>query len=91
MNFRLKVVIPRPGKDVPRGGAGKGPVSAEAGSILLDGAITRTTFFKSESLMRDTVVTGPAIIEADTSTCFVPPGWTAGVVESGSVLLKRIA
>jgi N-methylhydantoinase A len=91
VNFRLKVVIPRSGKDVPKARVGEGPVRAEAGGILLDGAAVATTFFKSESLTRDVVVAGPAIIEADASTCFVPPGWTAGVVEGGGVLLQRIS
>jgi N-methylhydantoinase A len=45
-------------------------------------------FVKSETLGAE-IIAGPAVIEADTSTCFVPDGWTARQIESGSLLLVK--
>ncbi|MBB3594908.1 N-methylhydantoinase A [Rhizobium sp. BK529] len=89
VNYRLKVVIPRKTKDVAVHVNHHDEVASEAGSILLRGAKLDTVFYKSETLKLDTPVSGPAVLEADTSTCFVPEGWTARIVESGSILLER--
>jgi N-methylhydantoinase A len=89
VNYRLKVVIPRKTKDVSANVNVAGTLVCEEGSILLDGSARNTLFCKSESLRPDSRIAGPAVLEADTSTCFIPENWTARLMESGSVLLER--
>ncbi|MVA37520.1 hydantoinase/oxoprolinase family protein [Agrobacterium vitis] len=89
VNYRLKVVIPRKTKDVSVHINETGQASTELGSVLLRGEARETVFCKSETMTLETTITGPAVLEADTSTCFVPENWTARLLESGSVLLER--
>lgn len=89
VNYRLKVVIPNRARDVTTRPGRSGPVASQPGRILIGGSERETLFYKSESLTLDTIVAGPAVLEADTSTCFVPENWTARLIASGSVLLER--
>ncbi|CAH6337471.1 hydantoinase/oxoprolinase family protein [Pantoea agglomerans] len=89
VNYRLKVVIPRKTKDVSAHINRTTPVSTDTGSVLLRGEECTTVFCKSETMTLETTIAGPAVLEADTSTCFVPESWNASLLESGSVLLER--
>jgi N-methylhydantoinase A len=89
VNYRLKVVIPRGGKAVVGAVPRSGPLRVDKGSLLIAGKAHSVDFVKSETLGEE-LISGPAVIEADTSTCFVPEGWTARRIESGSLLLEKV-
>jgi N-methylhydantoinase A/oxoprolinase/acetone carboxylase beta subunit len=60
--------------------------------IFRDGGKLRsfpTAYYDRERLPLDEVVPGPAVIFQRDATVLVPPGWSAGVHPSGSLILTR--
>lgn len=90
VTYRLAVSTERPPGDLPT-------VPPEAGSpsvalpIRLDGRDTSCVFHWRPSLQPGALLDGPAIVEEETSTTFVPPGWTARVTGTTSLWLERKA
>jgi len=89
VNFRLKVVILRQAADFGQAAASGGNPTSGSGVILRDGKTLAAQFHKFEPLPVGEVIAGPAVLEADTSTCFVPENWTARKLESNGVLLEK--
>jgi N-methylhydantoinase A len=58
----------------------------------LDGAITarRTPVFDGERMLAGNVVVGPAVIEEETTSILVEPGWRARLNEEGTFVLNQI-
>lgn len=63
--------------------------AAEVQDVVLGGQTLATTFLPRASLDVGATVDGPAVLEENTSTVFVPAGWTARCLESGDLLLER--
>jgi N-methylhydantoinase A len=60
----------------------------EEATILFDGARVPCRFAWRADLAPGTVITGAAVIEEPTATTLVPPGWTATVDRTGSLILS---
>jgi N-methylhydantoinase A len=88
VTYRLSMSTAPPPGDLPT-------VPPEAGSLAvalpihLDGRETSCMFHWRPSLRPGASVDGPAVVEEETSTTFVPPGWTARVDDTTSLLLER--
>lgn len=89
VNFRLKVVIQRQVPDFDQAAANDGAPVQDTGTIVRNGENVSASFDKFEPIPVGEIITGPAVLEADTSTCFVPSGWTARKLESNGVLLEK--
>ncbi|MGV3570562.1 MAG: hydantoinase/oxoprolinase family protein [Ramlibacter sp.] len=63
--------------------------AAEVQDVVLGGRSLATTFVPRASLAAGDAIDGPAVLEENTSTVFVPPGWTARCLESGDLLLEK--
>lgn len=62
---------------------------ADTRRIVEDGKYVSAVFRHRRSLPRGAVQTGPAVIEDDTSTTFVPTGWSARVDQYTNLILER--
>jgi N-methylhydantoinase A len=65
------------------------PRPAEVQDVLLGGRQLPTTFMPRAILAPGDRIAGPAVLEENTSTVFVPPGWTARCLDSGDLLLEK--
>lgn len=63
----------------------------ETQTIVLEGQPLAATFVSRAALADGEQVAGPAVIEENTSTVFVPPRWTATCLASGDLLLEKAA
>ena len=61
----------------------------EMQDIVLGGRKMSATFLARTSLADGEQVTGPAVIEENTSTVVVPAGWTANCLPTGDLLLEK--
>ncbi|RDL50357.1 Acetophenone carboxylase gamma subunit [Ensifer sp. M14] len=59
-------------------------------TVTIDGKRHKARIVHRESLDRQDVVTGPAIILEDGSTTLVPPGWAARQQQFGTLILRKI-
>ncbi len=66
-----------------------GSLQREAQDIVLAGRTLRTTFMARAALAPGERIEGPAVLEENTSTVFVPPHWTATCLPSGDLLLEK--
>ncbi len=90
VNYRIRLV-----EAMEHGVVTPSPAGAEAaretGEIFIAGGLHQASFIRREGLGVGEEVHGPAVIEEDTATTVVPPGWQARVTETGDLLLKRSA
>lgn len=63
----------------------------EVQDIVLAGATLATTFLSRAALAEGEHISGPAVLEENTSTVFVPPDWVATCLPSGDLLLEKTA
>ena len=89
VNYRLKVVIRRKSDGISPTRGGQGEVVEEEGEIRAGGKSRPARFYQGETLAADIVISGPAVIEEATSTCFVPEGWVARADETGGLLIEN--
>lgn len=59
--------------------------------IVFDGKVSATPIVARDRLSRDYSASGPLIIEEQSATTVVPPGWSIAVDELGSVVLTKEA
>lgn len=90
VNFRVKVVIPQNNELLENM---KYEPAEEAEDpmvlrILVDKQWKECTFYAWNGLQREAVIPGPAVIEDDATTCYIPEGWTGYLQENGSMLMK---
>ena len=91
ITFRLRARIPRAtlsSIEVEAGGAN--PIEAKTG----ERAVTLTStedvpVYQRDRLRAGNVIAGPAIVEQVDSTTLIPPGWTAIVHPTGTLVLTR--
>lgn len=91
VNYRLKVIIPQDNRLLEN--LKYHPVTDknefEVNKVLIEGKWRDCSFYRWSRLKRDARISGPAVIEDDTSTCYVPESWTAYLQSNGSLLLKK--
>ena len=78
VNFRLKVVVPQDNEVLKKMRYNTEAVMQKPrhGTILVDGKWVDCSFYDWKSVCADAPVAGPAVIEDDTTTCYIPRGWT---------------
>jgi N-methylhydantoinase A len=86
VNYRLRTVFPRPLEDWALTARADQPVVAE-GRVLIGGEWQVCPFYERASLPIDYTIVGPAIVEEETSTCYIPPTWKADVTQHNSLLI----
>jgi len=69
--------------------AGRPGAPRERQSIVLDGRTLDATFLPRAALAAGEHIDGPAVLEENTSTVFVPPRWSATCLPSGDLLLEK--
>lgn len=93
VNYRLRAVIPQDSAFLEHMSYGGSTTDnlPETSKLLIGGEWIECNFYTWSYLPSGALIQGPAIIEDDTSTCFVPRGWQTTVLENGSLLLQRQA
>lgn len=90
VTLRLTVSMPPPSVALPRVDINPSlPVRAH--DIVEGGEYVKATFRHRRSLPVGAVQQGPAVIEDDTSTTFLPTGWAAAVDENTNLILTKEA
>lgn len=88
VTYRLAVSAAPAGQGLPAIQPEEGPAPAEQPVRLGRGQVP-CAFLWRPALRRGEQIAGPAVIEEETSTTLVPPGWTARVHETTSLLLEK--
>jgi N-methylhydantoinase A len=72
-------------------GGGRSLAAARIGArpVVVDGKTVEAAVLARAAIPLDACVTGPAIIEEAGATTLLPPGWTARLEPSGTLLLER--
>lgn len=65
--------------------------SREVQDVQIGGQVQSATFMPRAALAVGESLSGPAVLEENTSTVVVPPGWTATCLASGDLLLEKAA
>ena len=88
-NIRVAALgrLPRPSSAPPAPTKARRPGKRD---VRFQGKVQTTGILDRNSLGSGTVVQGPAIIEEDTATTLVPPGWHVTVIEGGHLSLRRM-
>lgn len=88
VTLRLTVTKPRPATALPR--VESKPARHPLKRQVIEGGVSVTApFVHRSSLVAGEKLAGPAVVEDDTSTIFVPTGWVAVVDEHTNVTLER--
>lgn len=90
VTVRITATIPRP-EAARRGRAGRQALPAETLELDVDGVPTQVAFVEREGLVLDKPMDGPAVIEEETSTVWIPAGWRAVVDSAAHLWLERFA
>ena len=88
VTYRVTASVPasRPGPPAVELGATREP---EVGQVVIGGSLLSCRFLWRSALFPGHTFDGPAVVEEETSTTFVPEGWQATVEPSTSLLLER--
>lgn len=88
-NIRVAALgrLPRPSSAPPVPTKARRPGKRD---VRFRGRVQTTGILDRNSLGSGTVVQGPAIIEEDTATTLVPPGWQVTVLAGGHLSLRRM-
>ncbi len=89
VNYRLRAVHKRKIGDLGFKPSKRKEIEKSEHEILLDGEYKTCNFIERKSLELGKIVRGPAVITEETSTCLIPEGWRAQVLENACLLLKR--
>lgn len=93
INFRLQAVVPRPKKEEVvlnlMGLGEKDGYAPRSRTVYLGGEKWKATVLNRWSLRPGNQVVGPAVIEQEDSTVFVPPRWQVKVDEHGNLLAEE--
>ncbi len=87
-NIRVAALgrLPRPASAPPERSPARPPGRRE---VRFAGEARETAILDRNGLEAGETVSGPAIIEEETATTLVPPGWKAALIEGGHLLLTR--
>jgi N-methylhydantoinase A len=65
------------------------PKTPDSQSIFYNGSCLSCAFYSRDALADGQVVPGPAVVEEDSSACFIPPGWTGRIDHMANILLEK--
>ena len=87
-NIRLAALghLPRPENAPP---AAREPKPPRTRDVYFDGAKVTTQILDRNGMAEGDTVDGPAIIEEDTTTTLLPPGWQARLIAGGHLTLGK--
>ncbi|WP_016905616.1 hydantoinase/oxoprolinase family protein [Streptomyces xiaopingdaonensis] len=88
VTLRLSVSTPRPPVALPSVAAG-GEGAAETCTVLEGGSPTEAVALPRETLAPGASLAGPAVLTDESSTTFVPSGWSASVDPATNLVLTR--
>jgi N-methylhydantoinase A len=94
IDLRLRVTgaTPQPPLPVPgRVAAGTPAPLSGRRRVLLEQGAAEVAVHQRTALLAGHVLSGPALVDQDDTTTFLPPRWTGLVHESGSLILARSA
>ena len=91
VNYRARLVEPVDAAVATPEPPQAGEPAPERGEVFLNGEVHDALYLERAKLPRGYAVDGPAIIEEDTSTTVVPPGWRLCVTHCGDLLMERSA
>lgn len=89
VTYRAVARIPSATHNPPRLVEQGTPPMPEQRQILVEGQAQTCPFYPRVSLHPGFTCAGPAVIEEDTATTFVPPQWTCRIDEETNLLLER--
>ena len=89
---KRKLKTPKPPLPVPEAVA-EGTPAQRAGSrrVLLDDGAAEVAVHRRTELRAGHAIVGPALVDQDDTTTFVPRGWRGQVHAAGSLVLERSA
>ncbi|MEV1174971.1 hydantoinase/oxoprolinase family protein [Nonomuraea sp. NPDC049784] len=90
VTYRLTLRVPREDTALPAVPV-EGPARREDLPVVIGGEERSCAFLWRESLPPGFTAEGPAVVEEETATTYVPPGWTATVDPATNLLLTREA
>ncbi|MEM1237094.1 MAG: hydantoinase/oxoprolinase family protein [Pseudomonadota bacterium] len=87
-NIRLAALghLPRPENAPPAPGM---PKPTRTRDVFFDGTAQDTQILDRNGMAPGTPVSGPAIIEEETATTLLPPGWRADIIAGGHMSLTK--
>jgi N-methylhydantoinase A len=88
VTYRITASVPTVESSPPAVESGS-PREPELGQLTIGGAGLACRFFWRPALRAGQAFDGPAVVEEESSTTFVPVGWQATVEPSTSLLLRR--
>jgi N-methylhydantoinase A len=86
---RLSIRGQMPPIDLPAIEEGQPPVRASSRPVFNDGAWLDAAVYTRDGLSLGTRLEGPAIIEQEDTTTWLPPGWCVAVDRTGVLLISR--
>lgn len=90
VNYRLKTMIPQNNHllEEMKYNAVTEEYEVSRSQIYMKGTWMDCDFYTWSRLPRQAVIHGPAVVEDDTTTCFIPESWEGALQENGSLLLQ---
>ncbi|MBB2743856.1 UNVERIFIED_ORG: N-methylhydantoinase A [Microbispora rosea subsp. rosea] len=88
VTYRLTLRLPRRDTALPAVQV-EGSARREDLPVVIDGREQTCAFLWRAGLPPGFAINGPAVIEEDSATTYVPPGWTAAVDDATNLLLTR--
>jgi N-methylhydantoinase A len=58
-------------------------------TVWFQGQAAKTQIYERGSLVKDQVITGPAIVEQLDTTIVIPPGFQAAVEDLGNLIIEQ--
>jgi N-methylhydantoinase A len=89
VNYRVRVVQRIAARLAPSAPAEGLEPRVERGPVSLGGATLDAAFAERASLPPGFVLDGPAVVEEETATTVVPPGWRLTVGAEGDLMIER--
>ncbi len=85
VNYRLTAMVAQRPLRIPLARTDCRPPEPDAMSIYLAGRRRDCAYFRRDALPAGFTFPGPAVIEEETATSFVPPGWSMRIDEVGNL------
>jgi N-methylhydantoinase A len=89
VNLRLRLTVPQPGIPMQRARSGADAAVAETGELHWRGHRLACRFLARAGLAQGDAVEGPAVIEEDTASTLIPPGWRGRLDAGGGLVITR--
>lgn len=89
VNYRLQTKVIRGEENLVFEEKNNGDDSIFKKNVYIDGLWKNCDFVSRKRLKNGDKISGIAIIEEETSTCYIPEGWTAKVLENNSMMITK--